>query len=150
MDSISNASEKGFEKASEYRLSRIVFRGDLGRYLLLGFVLEGKERKGKERKGKEKLRKRKKEEEKVRINPSFSLCFSNSFLIYKKKKQKVIENENEWRCVRDSSGKPGAVENREDLERIARPEGARPCCLSDECFANAFGECLRRLCENEN
>ena len=61
-----------------------------------------------------------------------------------------IEKENEWSCVRDSSGKPGAVGNREDLERIARPEGARPCCLSDECFAKAFGECLRRLCENEN
>ena len=30
------------------------------------------------------------------------------------------------RCVRDSSGKHGAVGNREDLERIARPEGARP------------------------
>jgi hypothetical protein len=31
-----------------------------------------------------------------------------------------------WECVRDSSGKPGAVGNREDLELIARPEGARP------------------------
>gem|GEM_PF-2667536 len=28
--------------------------------------------------------------------------------------------------MRDSSGKPGAVENREDLERIARPVGACP------------------------
>ena len=45
MDSISNASEKGFEKAFEFCLSRIVFRGDLGRYLLLGFVLEGKDKK---------------------------------------------------------------------------------------------------------
>jgi hypothetical protein len=34
------------------------------------------------------------------------------------------------KCVRDSSGKPGAVENREDLERIARPEGARPTAHS--------------------
>ena len=46
------------------------------------------------------------------------------------KKQKQEEKENEkridWGCVRDSSGKPGAVGNREDLERIARPEGARP------------------------
>ena len=28
----------------------------------------------------------------------------------------------------------GAVGNREDLERIARPEGARPKCSSGECF----------------
>ncbi len=46
MGSISNAGEEGFEKAFEYRLFRIVFRGDLGRYLLLGFVLEGKDKKG--------------------------------------------------------------------------------------------------------
>jgi len=36
--------------------------------------------------------------------------------------------------VRDSSGKPGGVGNREDLERIARPEGARPKSPTDECF----------------
>jgi len=46
VDSLPNAGEEGFEKAFEYRLSRIVFRGDLGRYLLLGFVLEGKDKKG--------------------------------------------------------------------------------------------------------
>ena len=40
--------------------------------------------------------------------------------------EKHKDKQNEWGCVRDRSGKPGAVENREDLERIARPEGARP------------------------
>jgi hypothetical protein len=44
----------------------------------------------------------------------------------KNEKQNENEKDNEWECVRDSSGKPGAVGNREDLERIARPEGARP------------------------
>jgi hypothetical protein len=40
--------------------------------------------------------------------------------------------------VRDSSGKPGAVGNREDLERIARPEGARPTmCKARMPAANA-------------
>jgi hypothetical protein len=43
--SISNAGEEGFEKAFEYRLSRIVFRGGLGGDLLLGFVLEGKDKR---------------------------------------------------------------------------------------------------------
>ena len=42
------------------------------------------------------------------------------------KNEKQNEKDNEWECVRDSSGKPTAVGNREDLERIARPEGARP------------------------
>jgi hypothetical protein len=46
LDSFSIDSEARFEEACEYRLSRIVFRGDLGRYLLLGFVLEGKDKKG--------------------------------------------------------------------------------------------------------
>ena len=45
MDSLSNASEEGFEKAFEYRLFRIVFRGGLGCYLLLDFVLKGKDKK---------------------------------------------------------------------------------------------------------
>ena len=40
--------------------------------------------------------------------------------------EKQKDKQNEWECVRDSSGKPAAVGNREDLERIARPEGARP------------------------
>ena len=47
--------------------------------------------------------------------------------------------------MRDSSGKPGAVGNREDLERIARPEGACPKSPADECFqrmplANVFDD----------
>ena len=45
MDSLSNAGEEGFEKAFEYRLSRIVFRGGMGGDLLLGFVLEGKDKR---------------------------------------------------------------------------------------------------------
>jgi len=46
LDSFPIDREEGFEKAFEYRLSRIVFRGGLGGYLLLGFVLEGKDKKG--------------------------------------------------------------------------------------------------------
>ena len=37
LDSISNAREERFEKAFEYRLSRIVFRGGVGGDLLLDF-----------------------------------------------------------------------------------------------------------------
>ncbi|MEN9943911.1 MAG: hypothetical protein RLZZ91_1912 [Bacteroidota bacterium] len=51
----------------------------------------------------------------------FLLLFLNEM-----KNEKQKDKQNEWRCVRDSSGKPAAVGNREDLERIARPEGARP------------------------
>jgi len=42
VDSLSNASEEGFEKAFEYRLSRSVFRIGVGGDFLLGFVLKGK------------------------------------------------------------------------------------------------------------
>jgi hypothetical protein len=45
LGSISNAGEEGFEKAFEYRLSRIIFRGGVGSYLLLDFVLEGNDKK---------------------------------------------------------------------------------------------------------
>jgi hypothetical protein len=45
LDSLPNAGEEGFEKAFEYRLSRIVFRGGVGSYLLLDFVLNGKDKK---------------------------------------------------------------------------------------------------------
>ena len=51
---------------------------------------------------------------------------------YSNEKQK--DKQNEWSCMRDSSGKPGAVGNREDLKRIARPEGACPKSPTDECF----------------
>ncbi len=62
------------------------------------------------------------------------------FSVYQNEKQKDKRDERD--CVRDSSGKPGAVGNREDLERIARPEGARPKSPADEC---ALHECLRRM-----
>jgi len=52
------------------------------------------------------------------------LNYPYSFFFFQNDKQN--DKQNEWGCVRDSSGKPGAVGNREDLERIARPEGARP------------------------
>ena len=52
--------------------------------------------------------------------------------------------------MRDSSGKPGAVGNREDLERIARPEGARPKGLSDECLRRMLRECLRLVIQQRS
>ena len=52
------------------------------------------------------------------------LNYPYSFFFFQNDKQN--DKQNEWGCVRDGSGKPGAVGNREDLERIARPEGARP------------------------
>jgi len=51
-----------------------------------------------------------------------------------KQNEKQKDKQNEKCCVRDSCGKPGAVGNREDLERIARPEGARPKSPADKCF----------------
>jgi hypothetical protein len=45
LDSFPIDREARFEKAFEYRLFRIVFRGGVGSYLLLDFVLEGKDKK---------------------------------------------------------------------------------------------------------
>ena len=59
------------------------------------------------------------------ISPLFFLALeTNTLFFFQNENQK--DKQNEWDCVRDRSGKPGAVGNREDLERIARPEGARP------------------------